>query len=304
MPVNLAGLWVPIATPFAATGNVDLSLLVAHGKRLITDGATGLAILGTTSEANSLTLDERRAVIDACIAGGISPERLMPGTGSPALGDAVALTRHATAAGCRGVLLLPPFYYKNITDDGLFEFAARLIEGCGRFTPRILLYHIPQQSVVGWSIPLIARLREAFPGVIVGMKDSSGDLARVEQASAFADFAIFPGSEAKVVAAMALGAVGSVSAGGNINARAIAELVAVAGKPEAAALQVAVNAVRVALSDRALIASVKAVIAAQTGDANWRRVRPPLLELTEAERSALLASPAIRALLPAPAIAV
>jgi len=304
MPVNLAGLWVPIATPFAATGNVDLPLLVEHGKRLIAEGATGLAVLGTTSEANSLTVDERRAVIDACIAGGIPPERLVPGTGSAAIGDAIALTRHAAAAGCAGVLLLPPFYYKNITDDGLFAFVARLIEGCGKFTPRILLYHIPQQAVVGWSLPLIARLREAFPAVIVGMKDSSGDLSRVEQASVFGNFAIFPGSEAKVVAAMAMGAVGCVSAGGNVNARAIAELVAVASKPEAAVLQVAVNAVRAALGDRTLIASVKAVIAAQTGHPGWRRVRPPLLELTETERVALLAEPAIRALLPTPAIAV
>src|SRR5690606_6679000 len=119
--------WPPVSTPFAADGSVDLKRLVAHGKTLLSDGATGLAILGTTSEANSLTLEERRAAIDSCVAGGIAAEKLMPGTGAAALGDAVALTRHAGEIGASAVLLLPPFYYKKVSDEGLYTFVAQLI---------------------------------------------------------------------------------------------------------------------------------------------------------------------------------
>lgn len=296
----LAGLWTPVSTPFTATGGVDAGRLVAHGRQLLADGSAGLAILGTTSEANSLSVDERRAVMDACAAGGIPAAKLLPGTGSPSLSDAVALTRHAAALGCAGVLLLPPYYYKAINDDGLFAFVASLIEKAGANVPGILLYHIPPIAVVGWSIDLVGRLIEAFPGVVVGMKNSSGDLEHVkDMIASFPGFAVFPGSESHLLAAMTAGAVGCISATANINAAGISKLIATWRDADAGVQQAEINAVRAAVEKRALIPAIKAILAARYGDEGWRQVRPPLLPLADKARTELLADPAIVRLLDA-----
>ena len=300
MAGNLGGLWVPVATPFSAFGGVDLARLVSHCRRLLAQSAAGLAVLGTTSEANSLSLEERRAVIDAVLSADIPAARVIPGTGSPSIGDATTLTRHAAAAGCAGVLLLPPFYYKGISDDGLFAFVAKLIDGCGAVVPRILLYHIPPQAVIGWSIALIDRLRTAFPEVVIGMKDSSGDIARIKTALArFPNFAVFPGSEVGLVDLMNSGAAGSISATGNINTRAVADLIARYRDADAARRQEDANALRSVLQARGPIPSIKAVLSEIYRDRTWREVRPPLMPLSDDERTALLATPPVRALLAA-----
>ncbi|HET7718019.1 MAG TPA: dihydrodipicolinate synthase family protein [Bauldia sp.] len=298
MAPPLAGLWPPVATPFRPDGSVDETRLTRHSKRLLADGAHGLAILGTTSEANSLTLDERRRVIDALIEAGIAAEKLIPGTGACALGDAIALTRHAGEHGAAAVLLLPPFYYKKVSDDGLFAFVARLIEGCGGRAPRIMLYHIPPVAMVGWSAELIARLREAFPGIIAGMKDSSGDAENtLAMIKAFPDFAVFPGAEVYLLRALRAGAVGCISASANINAAGIRRLYDRWREPEAEALQAELNAVRKAVESRGMIPSLKAVLAERYRDPDWLAVRPPLLPIPEAMRTDLLADPAIVRLL-------
>ncbi len=194
---------------------------------MLDDGAAGLAVLGTTSEANSLTLDERRRVIDTLVEDGVAPGRLLPGTGASAIDDAVALTRHVGEIGGAGVLLLPPFYYKNVSDEGLYAFVATVIERCGPKVPRILLYHFPAMAAVGWSIDLVGRLLDAFPGVIAGMKDSSGDAEHTRAViDAFPGFAMFPGSEIYLLQALQWGAVGCISATANVNARTIAEQIA------------------------------------------------------------------------------
>jgi len=298
MTVPLAGLWPPVATPFRADGSVDEARLVNHAKRLLADGAHGLAILGTTSEANSLTLDERRRVIDAHLEAGIPADRLLPGTGACALGDTIALTRHAGEIGAAAVLLLPPFYYKKIPDDGLFAFTARLIEGCGGRAPRIMLYHIPPVAMVGWSAELIARLHEAFPGLIAGMKDSSGDAEHtLRMIEAFPDLAVFPGAEVYLLRALRAGAAGCISASANINAAGIRQLYDRWQGPDAESLQAELNAVRKAAEARGMIPSLKAILAERYHDPDWRAVRPPLLALPEAARAELLADPAIARLL-------
>lgn len=300
MQAQLSGLWTPASTPFGADGSVDLDLLTAHGKQLLNDGSTGLAILGTTSEANSLTVDERRRIIDACVAAGIPAERLLPGTGSPALGDAVTLTRHAADLGCAGVLLLPPFYYKAITEDGLFAFVAQLIEKAGARAPRILLYHIPPVAVVGWSIELVGRLTEAFPGIVVGMKDSSGNLDHVVTMNdTFPGFAVFPGAEKHLLAGMRAGAVGCISASANVNARGIAGLLDHWRDPDAERRQADANAIRDAVERGGLIPSIKAVLAARYRNDTWLNLRPPLTGLGTDARRALLDDPAIVKLLDA-----
>ena len=297
---SLSGLWTPAATPFRPDGSVNAARLVEHCKNLIAEGSSGLAILGTTSEANSLTLAERRGIIDACVEGGIGADRLLPGTGATALDDAVTLTRHAADLGCAGVLLLPPFYYKKVSEDGLFAFVAGLIERVGPNVPRILLYHIPPMAIVGWPTDLVGRLIEAFPGVVVGMKDSSGELDHVvEMIDSFPGFAVFPGAEKHLLLGMQAGAVGCISASANVNARGISDLIRHWRDPYAARRQDAANAIRAAVETRGLIPSIKAVLAALYRDDAWRHVRAPLMALDRESRDRLLADPAIAALLEA-----
>lgn len=297
MTQALEGLWPPVSTPFSSDGAVDAKRLVEHSRTLLDDGATGLAILGTTSEANSLTLGERRRVIDAHVEAGIPAAKLLPGTGACAIGDAVELTRHAGEIGAAGVLLLPPFYYKKVSDEGLFAFVAEVIERVGARAPRIMLYHIPQMAGLGWSIPLVRRLRETFPEIVVGMKDSSGDYAHTKSMiDAFPGFAVFPGAEVYLLKALADGAVGCISASANINARGISELIAHWREPDAPARQEALNAIRKAVESRVMIAALKVVLAARYRDKAWLRVRPPLLALDAAARAELLAEPAISSL--------
>ncbi|MEX0851732.1 MAG: dihydrodipicolinate synthase family protein [Bauldia sp.] len=297
MQAGLAGLWPPVATPFGDDGGLDTIRLTRHGRALIANGADGLAILGTTSEANSLTLAERRRVIDAYVEAGTPRSRLLPGTGACAVGDAAELTRHAGEIGAAAVLLLPPFYYKDATDDGLFAFFARVIERAGARPPRVLLYHIPPVAVVGWSIDLVRRLIEAFPGIVVGMKDSSRDFNHTRQViEAFPGFAVFPGSEVYALKAMAAGAAGCISASANVNAAGIAALVRRWREPDAERLQASVITVRKALEVHGMIPSIKAVLAARYADDAWLNVRPPLVKLDPTARSALMSDPAIVAL--------
>ena len=298
MTVALAGLWPPVATPFTASGSLDLNRLTKHSRALLADGANGLAILGTTSEANSLTLDERLKVIDAHVEAGVRPEQLLPGTGACAAEDAAILSRHAANLGAAAVLLLPPFYYKKVTDEGLYAFVARVIEKIGQKVPRILLYHIPGVVGVGWSVDLVRRLREAFPAIVVGMKDSSGDFDHTRRMiESFPGFAVFPGAEIYLLKAMAAGAVGCISASANINARGIRRLLDSLRQANAEALQNELNDVRKAVESRVLIPAVKAVLSARYRDPAWLNVRPPLMPLGEAERAALLAEPAVVKLL-------
>ncbi len=294
----LAGLWPPASTPFTADGALDEMRLIQHCRGMLNDGAAGLAVLGTTSEANSLTLNERRRVIDTLVEDGVAPGQLLPGTGACAIDDAVALTRHVGEIGGAGVLLLPPFYYKNVSDEGLYAFVATVIERCGPKVPRILLYHFPAMAAVGWSIDLVGRLIEAFPGVVAGMKDSSGDAAHTKAViDAFPGFAVFPGAELYLQQAMQWGAAGCISATANVNASAIAEQIVRYDAPDAAARQEALIAVRKSFADFPTVAAVKTIKAAITGDESWLTVRPPLMPLSTEERRALLARPAIAELL-------
>jgi 4-hydroxy-tetrahydrodipicolinate synthase len=292
-----AGLWPPAATAFADDGSVDNARTVRHSKALLADGCEGLAILGTTSEANSLSLDERRRLIDAHLEGGIAADRLMPGVGACAVDDVVTLARHAHDIGASGVLMLPPFYYKKVPDDGIFTFFARVIEKLGAKAPRIMLYHIPPMAAVGFSLELTGRLIEAFPGIVVGMKDSSGDAENtLAMIKAFPEFAVFPGAELYLVRAMKAGARGCISATANVNAAGIANLLKKWQSPEADKLQEEINAVRRAVEARGNIPGCKAILADRYRDPAWANVRPPLVNLPAAAATELLADPAIRKL--------
>lgn len=294
-----AGLWPPAATPFTADGAVDRDRFVRHCRALLDEGADGIALLGTTSEANSLTLDERRSLIDALIEGGTAPERMMPGTGACAVGDAVALSLHAVRAGCAGVLLLPPFFYKEVSDDGLFDYVQQVVERTAEPSLRIYLYHIPQVAGVGWSLDLIERLRRAFPGIVVGLKDSSGDRENLRaMLERFPGFAVFPASEALMSEAIPRGAAGCISATANVNAQGISALIAaLRGGGDAAGLQAAVSEVRASVAAFPLVPAVKAILAHRYGEPDWARVRPPLRRLQDVDRERLVASTGVEALL-------
>ena len=172
MIAHIPRLYVPVITPFAADLSVDTARFVAICRRILEDGADGLAVFGTTSEANSLSTAERMSALDALVDAGIDPARLIPGTGCCALPDTVLLTRHATRIGCKGVLMLPPFYYKPLSDDAVFASYAAVIDAVPDMG--LYLYHIPQMSGVALSIPMIGRLTDTFPGTVRGLKDSSG----------------------------------------------------------------------------------------------------------------------------------
>jgi 4-hydroxy-tetrahydrodipicolinate synthase len=297
---SLGGLWPAIATPFGADGAVDAASLVAFGRGLLAEGSAGLVVLGTTGEASSLGLAERHTLIDVVVEGGIEPGQLIVGTGAPSLVEAADLTRHAGDIGAAAVMLLPPFYFKPVSDDGLFAFVAEVIARTGPSPPQILLYHYPALAGVGWSFELVAALSESFPEVVVGLKDSSGDeVHTLNLVTAFPELAIFAGSEGHLSDAMAAGAAGLISANANVNARALAELIGDPAAPDATARLAEANAVRGALKARGLVPSIKAVLAARTGDDTWRALRPPLMPLSAEDEAALLAEPAIERLLAA-----
>ncbi len=277
-------LFVPAITPFGPDLSVDTARFVACCRRLLDDGADGLAVFGTTSEANSLSVAERMAALEALVAAGIDPSRLIPGTGCAALPDTVALTRHATDLGCRGVLMLPPFYYKPLSDEAVFAAYAAAIEAVPEVA--LYLYHIPQISGVGLSVAMIGRLIEAFPGTVRGLKDSSGKWDNTAAViAAFPQIETYSSSESLIPVNVAAGGAGCISASANVNAAGIMRLIRALGTAGEAAALAQVSAVRAACEAMPLIPGVKAVVAERMRDAGFARVRPPLLPL-DAEQAA------------------
>ena len=289
---RLGGVFAPVATPFGADLAPDVRRFVRHCRWLLEHGCAGLAPFGTTSEANSLTVDEREALLDALLAEGIPADRLMPGTGCCALPDSVRLTAHAVRRGCAAVLMLPPFYYKGVSDDGLFRSFAEVVERVGDERLRVFLYHIPPIAQVGFGPKLVERLLAAYPRAIAGMKDSSGDFGNTRtMLDAFAKdgFQVFVGSERFLLDNLRAGGVGCITATGNIISAAIERVYAGWQGPGADRLQDELNVVRGLVEKVPVIPAVKAVIAEWSGDAGWATVRPPLVALAPERRDPLLA---------------
>lgn len=275
------GIWPPAATPFREDLSVDQERYIAFCHELLRDGAHGLAVLGTTSEANSLDLAERQSLLEKLVASGINASQLLPGTGATSIGDAVRLTAHAAEIGVKGSLLLPPFYYKGVPDDGLFAFVSEVIARVKNPRLRIYLYNFPQQTGLIWSPALIARLREAFPETVVGIKDSSGDAKYLnELLEKFPGFAIFPSSESLMVDALAKGAAGCISATANTHVKPIRALYDGWKAPDAKAMHERASKIRALIASYPLISAVKATVADQHKHRGWSRVRPPLTALT------------------------
>jgi 4-hydroxy-tetrahydrodipicolinate synthase len=283
---TLSGVIAAIATPIDADGAPDLKRAVKLARYLLDNGCDGLNVLGTTGEATSFSRDERKAVMSAYKAEGLPLDRLMVGTGAAAVSDAVALTRHAAELGFAGALVLPPFYYKGVPDDGLVAYIATLVKATADRPIPIYLYHFPAMSGLPWHVTLIKRLLESFPSRIVGLKDSSGDMAYARAAAAIApDFAVFPSTEAALLEARDGAFAGCISATANLNA----DLCARAWRGgDAGALDAAV-AIRKLFDGKPLVSGVKALLAHIHGDPALARVKPPLAAFPAADRAAVCA---------------
>ncbi|HWK25304.1 MAG TPA: dihydrodipicolinate synthase family protein [Solirubrobacter sp.] len=288
----MKGVVAAVLTPLREDLSIDRAAFAAHCTRLLDAGCHGLGIFGTTGEANSFSIAERVDAWEALVADGVPAATLVPGTGACALPDAVTLTREALAVGAGAVLALPPFYYKGVSDDGLFAFFAELIERVADDRLRLLLYHIPPMAVIGFSPALIGRLLDAYPGTIAGTKDSSSDAARIEATCReFPQLDVFTGSESLLLDTLRWGGAGCISASVNLNAReARAVYDRFQAGEDAAAEQRALSQVRRAIGDRQLIPALKAIMRARTGDDVWRTLRPPLRPLDAADAAALVAA--------------
>ena len=306
---RIRGVLAPVVTPFRADLSPDRERFIRHCKWLLSQNC-GLAPFGTTSEANSMSTDERISLLDALVAAGIDPSRMMPGTGCCSIVETVALTAHAVKHGCAGVLMLPPFYYKDVSEEGLYRHFSEVVQRVGDARLRIYLYHIPPVAIVAITPRLVERLLKAYPNAIAGMKDSSGDWNNTKTfLDAFAEtarpartgFDVFVGSETFLLANMRNGGAGTISATANVNPRAIHELYAECTRNQTSDIghqtseleqqQARLNVVREVFSRKfpSMIAAIKQAIAIYANDPEWARVRPPLVELTTAQAKLLAA---------------
>lgn len=286
MSKTLSGVIAAIATPVTDAGSPDLSRALKLARHLLDNGCDGLNVLGTTGEATSFSREERMAVMSAYKTEGMPLDRLMVGTGAAAVSDAVALTRHAAELGFAGALLLPPFYYKSVPDDGLYAYIEEIVKATDAHPVPLYLYHFPAMSGLPWHVALIRRLLDSFSTRIVGLKDSSGDMAYARSAAAISpDFAMFPSTEAALLDARRGDFAGCISATANCNA----DLCGRAWHDgDADALEAAV-AIRKLFDGKPLVSGVKALLAHIHGDPTLARVKPPLAGLTAADRAAVMA---------------
>ncbi len=279
----IKGLIAPVLTPFNDDLTLATDLYVDFAKKLLdTGGCSGLAPFGTTGEALSVSIQERLDAVDALIDGGIDPKLMIVGTGLTNLYDTATLTRHAVERGCLGAMILPPFYFKNMSDEGLYQYYRRLIEMVNHPDLKIYLYHIPQVSGVGLSIDLVTRLHTEFPDVVVGIKDSSGNWENTEALLGIKSLITYPGAELPVIEACKLGAPGCISATANLNGNGIDNVISLCHAGDWDAAEKAhedVKAIRYLFQDYAPIPAQKALLARGTGDARWNNLRPPMMAM-------------------------
>ncbi len=289
---KLRGVLAPVVTPFTRELAPDTERFVRHCQWLLAHGCSGLAVFGTNSEANSLSAEERMMLLEELVQAGVPAEKLMPGTGCSALTDSVRLTAHAVKLGCAGALMLPPFYYKGVPDEGLFRNFSEVIERVADERLQVYLYHIPPVAQVPITLGLIERLLKRYPKNVAGIKDSSGDWSNTKavlDAFGAQGFEVFAGSEVFLLRNMRAGGVGCITAGANVNPHGIDKVYQAWQSPEAESLQAAADGVRKILQSQiSMIPALKAAIAHFAGDPDWMTVRPPLVELTAAQQTEMI----------------
>ena len=288
-PERLLGVLSPIVTPFKDDLSPDPERLANHCRWLLAQNV-GLAPFGTTSEGNSLSVEEKTTLLDSLVDAGIDTTRLVPGTGHCALADTVQLTTHAVKLGCAGTLMLPPFYYKDVSDEGLYASFAEVIDRVGSSDLRIYLYHIPPIAHVGISLTLVERLAKTFPETVVGIKDSSGDWNNTNALLQLGldDFRVFAGSENFLLQNMRAGGAGCISATANVNPAAIHQLYADWQSNAADDMQQRLNEIRGIVQRYPIIPALKAIVADFSKDLQWTAVRPPLTSLSGEQKTDLV----------------
>ena len=289
-PSSFSAVLSPVLTPFNVDGSPNAKKLLRQCQWLQSHGV-GQAVFGTNSEANSMSARQKIMVLEELIDGGLNPNNVMPGTGACSVDDAVMMTRAAVNADCAGVLMLPPFYYKDVSDDGLFAFYADVIEKISDAKLKIYVYNIPPVTKIGLSLSLLERLVMAYPNTVIGMKDSSGDWPYTEsviKALSGSGFRVYAGSEVFLLRTLKAGGVGCISATANVNPKAIAQLAVRWQEAGADVLQESLSAVRAIFAQFPMIPGMKAAIAHYSGDPNWLRVRPPLLSLSAEQQNKLV----------------
>jgi 4-hydroxy-tetrahydrodipicolinate synthase len=287
---RIAGVLSPVVTPFTRDLAPDPDRFVRHCRWLSAQNV-GLAVFGTNSEANSLSIDEKIDLLDRLVGAGLDPARMMPGTGHCALPDSVRMTAHAVKLGCAGVLMLPPFYYKGVSDEGLYRSFAEVIERVGESRLRVYLYHIPPVAQVPITLGLVEKLLKTYPAQVAGMKDSSGDWSNTKaflDAYATSGFDVFAGSETFLLRNMRQGGKGCISATANVHPGPIARLHETWQAADADAQQARLDEIRGVFQKFPMIPALKAAIAHHGGDAAWGTVRPPLVDLSPEQATALV----------------
>jgi len=289
-PSTLPAVLSPVLTPFKEDGSPDAKKLLKQCQWLEANGV-GQAIFGTNSEANSMSASQKMGALTVLVEGGLNPAHMMPGTGATSIDATVNMTRHALQHKCAGVLMLPPFYYKDVTDDGLFAYFSEVIQKLGDAGLQIYIYNIPPVTKINLSLSLLERLVKEYPKTVVGMKDSSGDWAYTESVIkllAPSGFRVYAGSEVFLLRALRAGGVGCISATANVNPRAIAELAAHWKESDADQRQADLDQVRSIFAQYQMIAGMKTAVAHYSKDSEWLRVRPPLMQLSADQQAKLL----------------
>ncbi len=288
---RIEGVLSPVITPFRKDYSPDAERFVRHCRWLLKSGCAGLAVFGTNSEANSMSVGEKRKLLEALVSGGVPASALMPGTGHCALSDSIEMTRAAVELGCAGVLMLPPFYYKGVSDEGLYRNFSEVIERVGDERLQLYLYHIPPVAQVGISLGLIEKLLSKYPGIVAGVKDSSGDWKNTKAMLdnfAKGGFDVFAGSEVFLLDNMRGGGKGCITATGNINPGPISEVYRNWRSADADRLQAGITATRKIVQKQPMIPALKSAVAHFGNDAQWKTCRPPLTELTENQERELI----------------
>jgi 4-hydroxy-tetrahydrodipicolinate synthase len=282
------GVYAACLTPMKEDLSVDHAALAGHCRWLLDHGCHGLAVLGSTGEAQSLSIHERMEVLDGLQSADIPLERLMVGTGTCSVQETAALTRHAVHQGAGGVLVLPPFYYKRVKDGGMFAFFDQVIQTVGDDHLNIYLYHIPQVTGIGFSRELIQRLIHAYPEIIKGVKDSSGVWEHTRfLCETFPRLQVFAGTERLLLPLLRAGGAGCISATANVTCGLASKLFDHPGTPESETRQERLTALRKAFETFPLIPALKGFLAEQRGDVDWLNVRPPHTRLDPNERGRL-----------------
>ena len=286
------GVNVAVLTAMRPDLTVDLDVMAAHSRWLLEQGANGLGVLGTTGEANSLGISERLHLMEGLVERGLPADKMLPGVGVPAISDTVAMARRAAELGCRGCLVLPPFFYKNPSEDGLFAYYSEIIQRVGGALA-LYFYHFPAQSAVPITVSLIERLLRAHPGAMRGIKDSTGDWSNTKSyIDNFAadGFEVYCGDDGHLLQNLQAGGAGSISAASNVSAAINARVYANWENREAVSAQQTLTAMRAAITAAPLIPGLKALVARHTGEADWETIRPPHVKLNSEQKAKLFSN--------------